>query len=56
MGLLKGYPSKLVGAFGAGTGTGSVLGSAIFLVLGPFLSSGYIFLIAAPFSILYAIN
>lgn len=56
LGLLKGFPSRLVGAFSSGTGFAGVFGAGIFLVLKPFMSDGYIFLIVTPLVFLYFFN
>ena len=56
LGLLKGFPSRLVGAFGSGTGFAGVFGSGIFLVLKPFMSDGVIFIIVIPLVFVYFTN
>lgn len=56
LGFLKGFPSKLVGRFSSGTGMAGVFGSGIFLVLQPFMSNGFIFLIATPMVLIYLLN
>ena len=56
LGFLKGFPSRLVGAFGSGTGFAGVFGSGIFLVLKPFMNDGVIFLIVIPLVFVYFIN
>lgn len=56
LGFLKGFPSKLVGGFGSGTGFAGVFGSGIFLVLKPFMSNGVIFLIVIPLVFVYFMN
>jgi len=56
LGLLKGFPTRLVGAFGSGTGFAGVFGSGIFIVLKPFMSDGFIFLITTPIVLLYFMN
>lgn len=56
LGLLKGFPSRLVGAFASGTGFAGVVGAGIFIILKPFMEDGYIFLIATPLVVLYFIN
>jgi len=56
LGLMKGFPSRLVGAFSSGTGFAGVGGTAIFLIFKPFMSDGFIFLIAIPLVFLYYLN
>lgn len=56
LGLIKGFPSRLVGAFSSGTGFAGVFGAGIFLVLKPFMSDGFIFLIVVPLVLLYFMN
>ena len=56
LGLLKGFPGRLVGAFSSGTGFAGVFGAGIFLILQPFLNNGIIFLIATPIVLVYFMN
>lgn len=56
LGLLKGFPSRLVGAFSSGTGFAGVFGAGIFIVLKPFMSDGFIFLIVTPLVFVYFAN
>ena len=55
-GMLKGYPSRLVGAFCSGTGFAGVVGAGLFIALKPVMSDGVIFFIVTPFSFLYFFN
>ncbi|CAI2371221.1 unnamed protein product [Moneuplotes crassus] len=56
LGFLKGFPSKQVGSFSSGTGMAGVCGSGIFLLLGSFMSDGFVFLAATPAILFYFMN
>ena len=56
LGLLKGFPSKLVVAFTTGIGTSGIFSTGILMILKPFLNVGFIFLLIIPLTILYLIN
>ena len=53
LGFMKGYPSKLVGAFSSGTGFAGAGGAGIIMLLKPLMKEGYIFLVAIPSVIVY---
>ena len=56
LGLLKGFPSSLVGPFTIGLGMSGLFGAGILVILKPFISSGYIFLFVTPLTLVYLIN
>ena len=56
LGLLKGFPSKLVVGFTTGIGTSGLFSTGILIALKPFLNIGYLFLFIIPLTILYLIN